>query len=435
MNERLMNNINNSEKVYLCIDLKSFYASVECVARGLDPMTTNLVVADPSRGSGGICLAITPAMKKLGIHNRCRIFEIPTEVSYICAMPRMKKYMVVSSEIYGIYLKYVSPEDIHPYSIDECFLDVTGYLKLYNLTAVELAKKMIQDVLDTTGITATAGIGTNLFLAKIALDISAKHASDFIGILDEEEFKATIWHHTPITDIWNISRGIANRLNKYGVKDLYGITQLEEHLLYKEFGINAKLIIDHANGIEPCTIEDIKNYKSQSNSLSNSQILFEDYKYEDAMLVVKEMVDLNCLELIDKHLVTNNIGLYIGYSKNVIKATGANRKLDGFTQSREKLMNDFLDIFKKTTNPNYPIRQIAIGFGNVKDESFETVDLFTDLEQNRKEKALQETILSIKNKFGKNSILKGMNLEEKATTMKRNKLIGGHNGGNEDETI
>lgn len=416
-------------KTYLCIDLKSFYASVECVERGLDPMTVNLVVADPSRGNGAICLAITPNMKRLGIHNRCRIFEIPNNVRYITALPRMKKYMEVSSQIYGIYLKYVSPEDIHPYSVDECFIDVSQYLNLYNLTAVEMAKKMIKDVYDTTGITATAGIGTNLFLAKVALDISAKHASDYIGILDEESFKKNIWHHKPITDIWSINRGTEKRLLKYGIDDLYGITLIEEEILFKEFGVNARLLIDHAYGIETCTIEDIKNYKSQTNSLSNSQVLFSDYKYEDAYLVLKEMVDLNSLELIEKHVVTNNIALSIGYSKDVINPTGGARKLDGYTQSREKLMKEFCDLFEKTTNKNYLIRRISISFGNVKDEMYNSIDLFSDVEKMNKEKALQQTILDIKNKYGKNSILKGMNLEKNATAIKRNKLIGGHNSG------
>ena len=287
------------EKAYLCIDLKSFYASVECVLRGLDPLKTNLVVADPSRGNGAICLAITPPMKALGIHNRCRIFEIPKNVKYITALPQMKKYMEISADIYGIYLKYVSKDDIHVYSIDECFLDVTRYLDLYQMDAITLAKKIIADVYNSTHITATAGIGTNLFLAKVALDITAKHAKDNIGYLNEEIFKATIWHHQPITDIWNISRGIASRLAKYGVYDLYGVTQMDEDILYKEFGVNAEFLIDHAWGIETCTIEEIHNYKSKNNSLSTSQILFEDYKYEEALLVLKEMVDNLVLEIVD----------------------------------------------------------------------------------------------------------------------------------------
>lgn len=420
------------DRIYLCIDLKTFYASCECVDRGLDPFTTNLVVADPSRGNGAICLAISPAMKALGIHNRCRVFEIPKNVKYIVALPRMKRYMEISAQIYSIYLKYVAPEDIHVYSIDECFIDTTSYLSLYKKSPKELAKIIMDDVYSQTGICATAGIGTNLFLCKVALDISAKHAEDHMGYLDEKLFKETLWHHKPITDIWNISRGIANRLLKYGVSDLYGITQIDEKILYKEFGVNAELLIDHAWGKESCTIEDIHKYKSKSNSLSNSQVLFEDYDYEDALLVVKEMVDLKCLELIDKHLMTNSIYLGIGYSKDVRKPTGGSFSLDEYTSSEKKLMNYFIRLFTETTDPLYPIRKISIGFGNVIDENFICPNLFTDVEGELKEKKAQQTILAIKKKYGKNAILKAMNYENKATTRKRNKLIGGHNSGEDD---
>lgn len=420
------------DRIYLCIDLKTFYASCECVDRGLDPFTTNLIVADPSRGNGAICLAISPAMKALGIHNRCRVFEIPKNVKYIVALPRMKRYMEISAQIYSIYLKYVAPEDIHVYSIDECFIDATSYLSLYKKSPKELAKIIMDDVYSQTGICATAGIGTNLFLCKVALDISAKHAEDHMGYLDEKLFKETLWHHKPITDIWNISRGIANRLLKYGVSDLYGITQIDEKILYKEFGVNAELLIDHAWGKESCTIEDIHKYKSKSNSLSNSQVLFEDYDYEDALLVVKEMVDLKCLELIDKHLMTNSIYLGIGYSKDVRKPTGGSFSLDEYTSSEKKLMNYFIRLFTETTDPLYPIRKISIGFGNVIDENFICPNLFTDVEGELKEKKAQQTILAIKKKYGKNAILKAMNYENKATTRKRNKLIGGHNSGEDD---
>ncbi len=420
------------ENYYLCIDLKSFYASVECVERGLDPMTTNLVVADPSRGNGAICLAITPSMKKLGIHNRCRIFEIPKNVRYITALPQMKRYMEVSADIYSTYLKFIAPEDIHVYSIDECFIDVTKYLKLYNKTPKEIAQMLLDEVYKSTGLTATVGIGTNLFLAKVALDITAKKAVDFMGFLDEEEFKKTIWFHQPITDIWNIGRGIAKRLLRYGVFDLYGVTKIEEKILYQEFGINAELLIDHAWGRESCTMKDIHKYKSKNNSLSNSQILFRDYLYDEALLVVKEMVDINTLELVEKKLVTNGISLTIGYSKDVIKATGASIKLDGYTQSREKLMKYFIDIFKKTTNKEHLIRRIGMSFNNVISEEYVSFDLFTDFVHEQKEKSVQETIINIKNKYGKNSIIKAMDLQESATTIKRNKLIGGHNGEKDD---
>jgi len=415
------------DRIYLCIDLKSFYASCECADRGLDSLTTKLVVADPRRGNGAICLAVSPAIKALGIKNRCRLFEIPKDVDYICAIPRMRRYMEVSAKIYSIYRKYVAEEDIYVYSIDECFMDVTNYLRFYKKTVKELAKMMIDDVFNTTGIHATAGIGTNLFLAKIALDIMAKKDPNFMGYLDLDRFKAEIWHHKPITDIWSISYGTAKRLLKYNIDDLYGITQINEDYLYDEFGINAEILIDHANGIEPLTIKDIKSYKSESNSLSTNQILFDDYDYESAFLVLKEMVDMSSLELIEKKLVTSSISLSIGYSKDLIKPTGGVRRLNEFTQSRKRLMEYFVTLFKETTNPNYLIRRIGIGFGNVVDEKYQTVDLFTDENELKKEKNLQKTIIDIKKKYGKNSIIKGMDLEKNATTIARNKLIGGHN--------
>lgn len=415
------------ERAYLCIDLKSFYASVECVERGLDPFATNLVVADPARGRGAICLAITPAMKALGIPNRCRIFEIPKNVEYITALPHMKRYMEVSADIYSVYLKYISSEDIHVYSIDECFLDVTTYLKLYSKTPKEMAVMLMDAVLQETGICASAGIGPNLFLAKVALDITAKHAPDHIGILHVEEFKRTIWRHRPIIDIWNIGKGIAKRLEKYGVYDLYGVTQLDERLLYKEFGLNAEYLIDHAHGIEPCTIKEIHEYKSKSNSLSNNQILFEDYSFDNAFLVLKEMVDIMVLELVEKQLVTNSISLSVGYSKDGIKSTGGTRKINEYTNSFRRLMAYFDEFYKSTTRKDQPIRRIGIGLNNVVAEIYTTFDFFTDFEAEKRERQVQDTILTIKKKFGKNAILKGTSLEEKATARKRNKLIGGHN--------
>ena len=416
------------DKMYLCIDLKTFYASVECVERNLDPFTSNLVVADPSRGKGAICLAISPALKKLGIRNRCRLFEIPDGIKYITAIPRMKKYMEYSANIYKIYLKYFSKEDIYVYSIDECFIDITSYITLYEKTAFEIAKEITNDVFSKTGICATVGIGTNLFLAKVALDITAKHNPNNMGYLDIEEFKKTIWFHTPITDIWNIGYGIAKRLAKYNVYSLYGVAHMDEAILYKEFGVNAEYLIDHSKGIEPCTIEEIHNYKPENNSLSNNQILFEDYKYEDAFLVFKEMVELNVTNLVSKHLVTSHIAIYIGYSKDTIKPTGGSMKLYEYTNSYKKLNKYFNDLFIKTTNKNELIRRIGISFGNVVDEKYKTIDLFTNLDEEKKEENLQRAIIKVKAKHGKNSILKGMNLEEKATTIKRNKLIGGHNG-------
>ena len=427
--------------ISICIDLKSFYASVECVYRNLDSLKTKLVVADESRGGGTNCLAVSPALKELGVRNRCRLFEIPKDIDYIIAKPRMKAYMEKSAEIYSIYLKYFSKDDIHVYSIDECFIDATDYIKLYNLEPIDLAKKIIDDVFDKTGICATAGVGTNLYLAKIAMDITAKHNESHIGYLDEELFKKTLWHHTPITDFWNISYGTANRLAKYGVFDMHGITKLDEYTMYKEFGVNAELLIDHANGIETCTIKDIHNYKSKSNSLSNSQVLFSDYNYEDALLVLKEMVDLNVTELVEKGLVTPSISLSVGYSKKMpnsyedyrsIPSSGGTMKLNTITNSRKELMDSFEQLYIKTTDKNTPIRRITIAFNNVIDEVYQTYDFFSNLEELEKEKKLVKAVGLINKKYGKNSVLKGMNLEEKSTTKMRNKLIGGHNSG-EDE--
>lgn len=415
------------KRIYLCIDLKTFYASVECVERGLDPFQTNLVVADPSRGKGAICLAISPKLKQQGVRNRCRIFEIPHTIEYITALPRMKLYMQYAADIYGIYLKYISKDDIHVYSIDEAFLDVTEYLKLYEMDEKTLARKIIQDIFDTTGITATVGIGTNLYLAKIALDITAKHTPDNMGYLDEELYKETLWHHRPLTDFWQVGRGISKRLAKYGFMDMYDVAHAPEKVLYNEFGVNAEYLIDHAHGIEPTTIEDIKKYTPKTNSISNNQILFENYEYEDAYLVVKEMVELNVLDLVEKHVVCDRIGLYVGYAEDDIEATGGMRKLSVVTNSYQLLLKEFLKLFEETTHKEEWIRQIGITFGNVVDESHEAYDIFTDYEDIKEERKLQNTLVEIKQKYGKNAVLKGMNLCDAATTIKRNKLVGGHN--------
>lgn len=416
------------KRIYLCIDLKTFYASVECVERNLDPFDTNLVVADSSRGKGTICLAISPKLKAAGIKNRCRIYEIPEEIEYLIVKPRMKKYIEYSANIYAIYLKYIDKEDIHVYSIDECFLDVTKYLKLYQLNVKQLAKKIVADVLNTTGITATVGIGTNLYLAKIALDITAKHAKNNMGYLNEQLYQKTLWYHQPLTDFWQIGKGISKRLNQLGVFNMYDLAHIDEHILYQEFGINAQYLIDHAWGKEPTLISEIKAYKPKSNSISSGQVLFEDYNYDDGFLIIKEMVELKCLELVDKHLVTNNISLRISYSKHAIKSTGGSMKINEITNRYQILIDNFKYLYKKTTNPNYSIRKITISFNDLKDEIYESTDLFTDNEKREKEKKIQKTLLEIKHKYGKNAILKGMNLQNKATTKMRNKLIGGHNG-------
>ncbi len=417
------------QRVYLCIDLKTFYASVECVERGLDPFSTNLVVADPTRGKGAICLAISPKMKMLGIKNRCRIFEIPPTIKYIIAMPRMKKYIEYSANIYGIYLKYFAKEDIHVYSIDEAFMDATKYLNMYKATPIELAKKIIKDIYNTYGITATAGIGTNMYLAKIALDITAKHTSSNIGYLDEEKYKKELWMHKPLTDFWQIGKGIEKRLNKMGIFNMYDVAHTEPRKLYKEFGVNAEYLIDHSWGRESCTIADIKAYKPKTNSISNSQVLLEDYSFIKARLALKEMVELGSLRLIENNLITDTIQLYIGYSKDAINATGGMKKLINSTNTYSELLKAFLNIYDKTTNQNIPIRRIGISFENVIETENVQLSLFTDQEKIDKEKKLELTICSIKNKLGKNSIIRGMDLEEGATTILRNKLIGGHNGG------
>ena len=416
-------------KSYLCIDLKSFYASVESVERGLDPMKVNLVVADPSRGKGAICLAITPAMKALGIKNRCRLFEIPPNVSYITAVPRMKLYMKYSANIYSIYLKFISAEDIHVYSVDECFIDITQYKRIYKKNDKELAKMLIDEVYKETGIRATVGIGTNLFLAKVALDITAKKAKDFMGALNEEEFKHSIWHHRPITDIWNVGNGIAKRLSKVGIYDLYGVAHFDEAWMYREFGVNAEFLIDHAWGRESCTIADIHAYRSKSKSLSNSQILFEDYNSDDAMNVMQEMVDALVLEMVEHGLVCSSISLYIRYSKDIEYPSSASIKLNEITNSYKKLRACFMKAYMRIVKDNYPIRQIGISLNELLDESYATFDLFTDLTAEEKEKQLQKTILDIKRRYGKNAMLKGISYTDKCTARIRNKLVGGHNGG------
>ncbi|MEG0503051.1 MAG: DNA repair protein [Raoultibacter sp.] len=436
------------DRAYVCIDLKSFYASVECVDRGLDPFTTNLVVADPERTEKTICLAITPAMKELGVPNRCRVFEIPKNVQYIMAKPQMHRYMEASADIYSIYLRYVSPDDIHPYSIDECFIDATPYLALYRMTAKQFAAMLMDAVFAETGICATAGVGTNLFLAKVALDITAKHVEDNIGYLDQAEFERTIQTHKPITDIWNIGPGIANRLAKFGVRDLRGVCRMEEDALYREFGVNAEYLIDHAHGIEPCTIAEIQAYEPSSHSVASGQVLACDYTYDEALVVLKEMVDQLVLDLTEKHLVAASISLYVGYAKEKedpdeeyfdgghgrrpvrgrrdSSHTGGTRKQSDRTNLYSKLMPRFINFFEATTRTDKPIRRINVGFGGVLPEEFATVDLFMDEAAEAEEKSLQKTMLAVKDKFGKNALLRGVSLTEKATARERNEQIGGH---------
>lgn len=415
------------QSMYICIDLKTFFASVECVERNLDPFKTNLIVADPSRGNGSICLAVSPKMKMLGIQNRCRVFQIPPNIKYITAVPRMKKYIEYSANIYGIYLKYFAKEDIHVYSIDEVFIEVTKYLRLYKKNATELAKLVIKDVFNTYGITATAGVGTNMYLTKIALDITAKHSITNIGYLDEEKYKKELWYHKPLTDFWQIGKGIERRLNKMGLFNMYDVAHVEQRKLYKEFGINAELLIDHAWGKETCTIKDIKEYKTKSNSISNSQILFEDYSFDKARIVLKEMVELGSLRLIESELVTDTVCLYIGYSKDIIPATKGREHTTNLTNVYSQLVKAFLRIYDKKVDRKAPIRRIGISFANVTKNEAIQLSLFVDQDKVDKERRLELAMSSMKNKMGRNTILRGMNLQEGATTQIRNKLIGGHN--------
>ena len=505
----------NKCKTYIAIDLKSFYASVECRERNRDPLTTNLVVADPSRTEKTICLAVSPSLKKYGLSGRARLFEViqkvktaneirklkapnhvfcgssddsrelqkkpSLKIDYIIAPPRMARYMEYSTKIYNIYLKYIAPEDIHIYSIDEVFIDVTHYLSTYNMTAHELAMTMIQDILDTTGITATAGIGTNMYLCKIAMDIVAKHIepdknSVRIAELDEMSYRRLLWNHKPLTDFWRVGRGYSKKLEKIGLYTMGDIARCSigkstdyynEELLYKLFGINAELLIDHAWGYEPCTMEDVKAYKPETNSISSGQVLHCPYEFDKARLVVKEMIDLMALDLVDKGLVTSQIVLTIGYDienmtdknrsqsykgtvttnyygKKVPKPAHGTTNLPKQTSSTTLITNAVMELYDKIVNKKLPIRRINIVANKLVDEhsvknanKYEQLDLFTDYEilkkqrekenaESEREKRMQNTILDIKKKFGKNAILKGMNLQEGATAKDRNNQIGGH---------
>ena len=498
------------KKIYMCIDLKSFYASVECIERGLDPLNTNLVVADESRTEKTVCLAITPSLKQYGLGGRARLFEVmqkvkninyerrkknnykkfnsksyldselkkdkTLELDFIIAPPQMKKYMKYSTNIYSIYLKYLAPEDIFVYSIDEVFCDITNYLNMYQMTPKELVSKIIQDVYETTGITATAGIGTNMYLAKVSMDIVAKHTEpNEIGVriaeIDEMSYRKLLWNHKPLTSFWRVGKGIANKLEKNGLYTMGDIARCSlnnENLLYKLFGVNAELLIDHAWGWEPTTIEDVKAYKPERNIISSGQVLHSPYKYEKAKLIVREMIDLLSLDLTDKHLVTKQLVLDIGYDienfinptiirlydgeitidsygREVPKHSHGTINLDYNTSSTKVLSKKCIELFDRIVNKNLLIRKINITACNVKNENkaknevvFEQLNLFcstNDSEQNIEEKKkqeeenkLQHTLINIKNKYGKNSILKGMNLEEGATTIDRNNQVGGHKG-------
>ena len=489
--------MSNMNKTYISIDLKSFYASVECVERGLDPLRTNLVVADAARTEKTICLAVSPSLKVYGIPGRARLFEVVQRVKevnlerkakglepidYIAAVPRMALYMEYSTRIYNIYLKYVAPEDIHVYSVDEVFMDVTAYLNTYHMTARELAKTMIQDVYETTGITATAGIGTNLYLCKVAMDIEAKHVqadADRVRIacLDEESYRRKLWNHKPLTDFWRVGRGYARKLEEVGLFTMGDVARCSlgkpgdfynEDLLYRLFGINAELLIDHAWGYEPVEIKDIKAYRPESNSISSGQVLQHPYNYEKTRLIVREMTELLALNLVDKGLVTDQLVLTIGYDienlkdETIKKAYAGDVTTDHYgrrvpkhahgsinlprqTASTRLMMEAVMELFERIMNPALLSRRINLTANHVipeKDvkpveETFEQMDLFTDYgarEKKRqqeeaelaKEKKMQKAVLDIQKKFGKNAVLKGMNLQEGGTTIERNGQVGGH---------
>lgn len=527
----------DKERTYIAIDLKSFYASCELNDRELDPLTTNLVVADPSRTEKTICLAVSPSLKAHGISGRARLFEVvqrvkevnaqrlnkaislgvlpkdpetgkyhftgsssdaialendpSLELSYIVAPPRMKRYEEVSTKVFSTYLRYVSDEDIHVYSIDECFIDVTAYLNTYSCSAYDLAMKMIREVFNVTGITATAGIGTNMYLAKIAMDIVAKHVpADKYGVriaqLDEKKYRELLWCHQPLTDFWRVGAGITKRLARLGIFTMGDIAKVSienEDLLYREFGINAELLIDHAWGWEPTEIATIKSYKPQTNSISSGQVLMEPYTFEQAKLIVKEMTELLALDLVRKDLVTKKIELTISYDRTSIEyshkgkgvndstfiISGTNKRftgkvttdhygrpqpyhahgtgnLDRWTSSTSRIMDVMVELYERIIDPELLVRKINVVACNLiptdqipAEEPFQ-MNLFTDYEALEKEKAaedaadekerkLQKATLALHDKFGKNAVLKGMNLQEGAMTKKRNKQVGGHSSG------
>ena len=495
-----------ASKAYIAIDLKSFYASVECVDRGLDPLDTNLVVADPTRTEKTICLAVSPSLKSYGIPGRARLFEAiqkvrevnaqrkykapghsfshesyfhselikdpSAELTFITAPPRMAHYMEVSTRIYNVYLKYIAPEDIHVYSIDEVFIDATDYLKTYGLTPRELAMKMVLDVLETTGITATAGIGTNLYLCKIAMDIYAKHCvPDKNGVriaeLDEMSYRRILWDHRPLTDFWRVGRGISKKLEEHGMYTMGDVARCSvgresdyynEDLLYKLFGVNAELLIDHAWGWEPTEISDIKSYRPESSSLSSGQVLQEPYEFSKAKLVLKEMADLLSLELVSKRIVTDQIVLTVGYDieslkksysgavetdrygRKIPKTAHSSENIGRYTSSTKLICETAMKLFDRIVDKELLVRRMYIVANHIitendaeKEREYVQLNLFSDTgkqeaEENelKKEKDMQKAILKIKSKYGKNSIVKGMNLKEGATALERNRQIGGH---------
>ena len=422
------------ERTYLCIDGKCFYASIECAERGLNPFETNLVVADPGRGKNALCLAISPRMKALGVKNRCRLSDIPGHIKYEIALPRMQLYVDYCADIYSIYLDYIAPEDIHVYSIDEAFIDITNYLVTYHTDAKSFARMLMNEIADKLHVPTTAGIGTNLYLAKIALDITAKHAKNHMGYLDEELYRATLWDHMPLTDFWGIGHGKANRLSHYGIFTMRGIATTDPELLYRVFGIDAELLIDHAWGRETCLMEDIKNYRSKSHSVSFSQILPRDYEYEEAVEVMTEMTIHGCLELYNRHVITNKVWIGVGYSRTeMLPSSQGSVRLRCATQLASIIKPAVKQKFREIVARGVPIRNLAIAFCDIRDEGCEGYDLFADWAKVDKEKAAERAALEIRDRFGKNALLRAINLKSAGTQRERNKFIGGHRAGYDDE--
>ena len=394
-------------------------------------MTTDLVVADPERGDKTICLAVSPSLKKKGVKNRCRVFEIPSHIHYIKAPPRMQKYIDYAASIYGIYLRYFSFEDVYVYSIDEAFLDVTGYLARYKKTPKEMAVFLMDRITDEVGVRATAGIGTNLYLCKIALDINAKHAPDFIGVLDEESYREKLWDHKPLSDFWRIGKGIEARLARFGIFTMRQIAHAPEDLLYKEFGIDAELLIDHAWGRESVTMRDIQAYKPKNNSICSGQVLFKDYPFDEALVVVKEMGDDIALQLSRKKKKAAGITLGVGMAG---RSGGCGRHMSYSFPSPTQNDLAFRDIaarlFVSMVGKDEYVRRFMISLSGIVDDNDPVqLDLFLDNEESKKRESIQKAILSIKDTYGKNAILKGMDYEEGATQRERNVQIGGHKSG------
>lgn len=413
---------------YIVVDQKSFYASVECVARGLDPMTAKLVVADPDRSQNTICLAVSPAMKALGVKNRCRIREIPNYIPHIVAPPRMQLYINCAAEIHGVFLKHFAPRDIDTYSIDESFIDVAPYRKMYGDETRIVAKRVIDDVRQTVGTVSTCGMGTNLFLAKVALDILAKHSPDFIAELDEEAFKEKLWDHQPLTDFWGIGPGTAKKLRDHGVTTMRGITMLGLERMLQLFGVNGEILYDHAWGRETVTMADIKAYKSESKSLSSSQVLMRNYRYDEAEIIAKEMVDQLCLDMAAKGLATESVTLFVGYSYTYgVPGPSGTAKLSMETNSASIIIPAIRNLYRRLVNPAYGIRRICLSCNNVVPDRGEfQLSMMEDTAKQLRTKALQDALLGIRAKYGKNSILRGISYTEASTARERNEQIGGH---------